>query len=173
MKTTALFLLAILASLAGSSANALPITFTFSFHDYYNGGDVTGIINGLNDNGNGQAATSVYVTSNSAGYGVGEYVGAPFVNLWDVVNGVISPTVDFTSLGIFNTAPDVVCCSLAFDGTAAGLSKYANIVTTVTNSVVTFTSREETNVPLPAPLALIGLGLLGVGISRSRQRLVD
>jgi hypothetical protein len=67
--------------LAPVSASAL--TFDFSFTN------VTGVISGLADNAT-SAATSVQVTSNTAGFGIGEYVGNPRNNSFTVSAGVIT-----------------------------------------------------------------------------------
>ena len=108
-----LLCLACLLSLAGSRAFAIPMVFEFNYHDSDTGGDVAGIILGLDSNGLGQQATSVTVLSNTAGFGIGEYVGNPVSNSWDVIDGVIT-AVQFLSWGYLNEEPDVVCCTLTF-----------------------------------------------------------
>jgi hypothetical protein len=87
------------------------LTFHFSFTNTANGGGVVeGIISGLTDNAT-SAATSVQVTANSAGFGVGEYIGSPTENLFAVTAQVIT-NVGFLSFGAYNTSPAVTCCSL-------------------------------------------------------------
>lgn len=165
----------VLASLAGTHAFATPIDFDFSFHDYFNGGDITGYILGLDDNGTGQAATSLFVTSNTAGYGVGEYVaghtGDP-INYWNVVDGSIK-VINFYSEGQTNTAPGVVCCTLWIDTyhynkPVGGLRNrpYSSMING--HSVITFIPRA---VPIPQTFALLMAGLAALGISRRRQKL--
>ena len=167
MKKNALSLMAVLVFLAGSPALALPISFDFSFHNYYNGsGDIAGSISGLEDNRFGQAAMSVVVTSNTLGYGLGEYVGLADQNYWDVVNGQITGVI-FISFGGSNFAPDVVCCSLAFDewyGFIGGLTDDPHSTYLDIESQVTFTPREVATVVVPAPFALIGIGILALSL---------
>jgi hypothetical protein len=171
MKRSAFLLVVIIVSLARSSAFATPVSIAFSFHDDNFGSDITGIIEGLDDNGSGQAATSVVVTSNSAGYGTGEYVGVPNINIWDLVNGVIT-SVYFISFGINNTAPDVVCCSLVItndllpnEPVAGGLQDTVDTLDYNGSSLVTFTIRNST-VPLPQTILLLIAGLACLGVHR-------
>src|SRR5262245_45962690 len=99
-----------LASIAAVAATCLALgsdsslSFNFSFDG------VTGVISGLADNTSNQPATSVQVTSNTAGFGVGEYVGNPFSNAnsnsFTVSAGVIT-IVNFQSLGGNNSSPAV------------------------------------------------------------------
>jgi hypothetical protein len=162
-----------LISIAGQPAFAIPIAFNFSFHDFITGDNVQGYVAGLQDNGNGQAATSVFVTSNSGGYGIGEYVGTPVSNDWDVASGVIT-NADFLSFGALNIAPAVTCCTLFFPARPpltpiyAGLSNNPQTGFAETTSLVTFTPR-DTTVPLPQPLLLIGAGLAALGFNRRKH----
>lgn len=162
-----------LLSIAGP-ARAVPITFDFSFHDAFYGNDVTGYILGLEDNGLSQAATSVVVTSSSLGYGIGEYIGNPLYNEWDVVNGIIGIAEKpmFGSEGAFNTAPAVTCCALAFvkfgQTVMGGLWSDPSIGALNGWSPVTFTPRENT-VPLPQTLALLVVGLAALAANRRKH----
>jgi hypothetical protein len=70
--------------LAPVSASALSFDFSFT--------NVTGVISGLADNAT-SAATSVQVTSNTAGFGIGEYVGNPDNNSFTVSAGVITNAI--------------------------------------------------------------------------------
>jgi hypothetical protein len=157
----------LVASLWSYPANAL--TFQFSFHNPA-GNDpaqslVQGIISGLQDNLANQAAASVQVTSNPAGFGVGEYVGSPLKNIFDVNAGAIT-LVNFQSLGVLNSTPAVICCSLGM-GTfglnlaAAGLTNSAGVLLQ-DSAGLTFTLVAETPLPAALPLFATGLGALGL-----------
>ena len=71
--------------LAPVSAGAL--TFNFSFTNSIYPETVTGVISGLVDNAT-SAATSVQVTSNTLGFGLGEYVGSPVTNHFTVSGAI-------------------------------------------------------------------------------------
>ena len=133
--------------LAPVSASAL--SFTFSFRD----GDVTGVVSGLADSGI-SPATSVQVTSNIAGFGLGEYVGNPTINTFTVSAGLLTD-VNFLTNGGNNASPDVTCCSLRLffsNGSgAAGLSNSPTLVLAI--PPVTFA-------PVPGPI--VGAGLPGL-----------
>jgi hypothetical protein len=157
-------------------ANAL--TFQFSFHNPA-GNDplqslVQGIISGLQDNLANQAAASVQVTSNPAGFGVGEYVGSPFRNIFDVNAGAIT-FVNFQSLGALNSTPAVICCSLGmgnfgFNLASAGLTNTAGVLLQ-DSAGLTFTLVAETPLPATLPLFATGLGALGLlGWRRKRKQ---
>jgi hypothetical protein len=170
-----------LLSAVGQPAIARPVTIDFHFHDETNDIDVRGYVLGLEDNGNGQAATSVVVTSNSGGYGIGEYIGNPSINTWYVSNGNVY-YVDFISSGMLNTPPAQTCCSLSlvdFFGlgssyTIGGLSDDPSTPENNPRSGVTFTERVPT-LPVPAlpfpALALLALSLTAVGVYRRRRLL--
>jgi hypothetical protein len=158
-------------SVAAQPAFAIPIAFNFSFHDYVQNTNVQGYIEGLQDN-SFQAATSVYVTSDSGGYGIGEYVGAPLTNSWHVTNGVID-YANFWSAGLINSPPAVTCCSLIIfaplNAVIGALTPNAGVTTYIPDSpAVTFTPR-DTSVPLPQPLLLIGAGLAALGFNRRKH----
>ncbi len=159
---------AVLLSFASLPVLANPLSFDFSFHDYANGGDIAGIVSGLYDNTAGQAATSVFIASNTAGYGVGEYIGNPVLNYWDVSNGVIT-LASLYAFGASNTAPDVVCCSLVLEHSGSfssgGLRNSPSSILSSDRSVVTFTSREAPDLTAPASIALVLLGLVALGLT--------
>jgi hypothetical protein len=175
-------LLTILLSSVGQPVLARPITVDFSFHDYTYGIDVEGYVLGLEDNGSGQAATSVFVTSNSGGYGLGEYVGYPTANSWDVFDGLVY-YAEFRSNGVLNTSPDVTCCALGlaeFFGTGTGYqigwlhndpSEPSSVG--VQNGVTFTTRRPASSIPVMpfTALALLTLALAALGVYR-RPRLL-
>jgi hypothetical protein len=146
------------ANFLSCPANAL--TFHFSFTDAISGaGTVQGTISDLSDNTSSQQAEHVQVTSTTGGFGVGEYVGNPVSNSFDVNAGVIT-SVFFVSLGVLNST----CCSLRMsDPNFAGLSNNPGSVADDPNAGLTFTLVPEV-VPLPAALPLFagGLGALGL-----------
>src|SRR5262249_18378983 len=87
------------------SCPASALTFHFSFNNAAANDPaqslVQGFISGLQDNTALQAATSVRITSNPAGFGVGEYVGSPSFNSFTVTGGAIT-AFDFVSFGVNN-----------------------------------------------------------------------
>lgn len=107
--------LAIAACLAlgisGNAANALTLDFKFAFTNslFNGGGAVTGIIRGLAVNTT-SSASSVEILSNTDGFGVGEYVGAPVDNAFTVV-GTRLTDFEFLSFGLNNVSPDVTTAS--------------------------------------------------------------
>jgi hypothetical protein len=152
------------------SSPASAIDFGFSFKNTLNnGGSVTGVIRGLEE-GTG-AATSVEVLSNTAGYGLGEYVGSPNDNSWTVLGGNLV-TFDFLSFGVNNTPPAATNATLFFDSSQlynalfrAGISTSPVWVTTGISGVktedinLTFTRLED---PKSVPEHTSILSLLAV-----------
>lgn len=152
------------------------VVYDFSFDNSNNGG---GIVDGtvtLPSSADGTyAATSVVVTSNTAGFGLGEYV--VFLNeitydSFAISGGEITSATTFLDFGDANRSPGVKCCSLEFavfdsilDG---GLSNSNGQVTDGPGSPVTFTLATT---PIPGTLPLFAAGIAGLGLlGRSRKR---
>jgi hypothetical protein len=148
------------------AANADPLSFDFSFTGINPAETVMGVITGLSDNTNTSAATSVQVTSNTAGFGIGEYVGAPRFNSFTVTAGMVT-FYEFEDFGVDNTSPAVTCCSLGFGSAGTfhprvPLSSLTNDPTTIDflGGSVTFTPV----ISVPGPVAGAGLpGLIVAG----------
>ena len=150
-----------------SSVNAL--TFHFSFNNAPNFDLVEGTVSGLLNNSL-SSATSVQVTSNPEGFGIGEYIGHPVLNNF-VVSGGNLIIADFESLGIFNLGtPALTCCSLRLSViNGPGLSNNPNNAGSGSLNLV-FTPVLETPLPAALPLFATGLGALGLlGWGRKRK----
>jgi hypothetical protein len=157
-------------------ANAL--TFQFSFNNPAVNdpaqGLVQGIISGLQDNTAIQPALSLQVTSNSSGFGLGEYIGNPNSNFFTVSAGIITRAA-FLDFGSDNSSPQVTCCTLVFEFIPgeqidAGLGNGPNGVFQVAANLV-FTPVAETPLPAALPLFATGLGALGLlGWRRKRKQ---
>jgi hypothetical protein len=173
-------LLALGTSLIGTTLltmSASAIDFGFSFQNALNdteNGTVTGVIRGLEE-GTG-AATSVEVFSNTAGYGIGEYVGSPDSNVWTVLNGNIV-TFDFLSFGEFNTSPAVTDASLFFNSHrsfnalfVAGISPFPGLVVsgdinlTTEDINLTFNRLDDGIKSVPEPTSILSLLLVGAAV---------
>ena len=171
-------LVALLALVRAEPAGA-SLVFTFSFNNALNGGGhVTGVISGLNE-GTG-AASSVEVTSNSAGFGVAEYAPTAAINSWTVTGGLITD-YKFFSLGNVNPATDA---TLFFDASSfnglsfrAGLSNTPHSVVLGNDNVdssdiglaIGASAGPSAEVPLPATLPLLVAGLAGLAYLRRRK----
>jgi hypothetical protein len=105
--------MALTAMVAPDMATAATLNFNFDFSNLAGfNGEITGIVRGLNDNATGPAS-SVEVLSNTAGFGLGEYVGNPAQNTFTVANGrVISAT--FTASNQSNPSSPTTQNSLIF-----------------------------------------------------------
>jgi hypothetical protein len=158
------------SSVIGATLLTMPasaIDFSFSFENGLNeGGTVTGVIRGLEEGT--RAATSVEVLSNTAGYGLGEYIGSPTNNSWTVLGGNLV-AFDFFSFGFSNTFPAVTEATLFFGSSQlydasfrAGISDFPNSITTGIGGVKTddisliFTRLDEPE-PIPEPTSILSL----------------
>lgn len=156
----------------GFTGSAEAADFKFQFNNALNGGGVVeGFIRGLADEGT-SAATSVEVTSNTAGFGIGEYVGNPQTNSWTITGGALT-AFNFFAFGTANTSPDVTDSSLFFDSRPGGSATFRAGVDDSSFSIqvgsrfvstedigLSFTKVDSESVPEPASM----LGLLAVGI---------
>lgn len=165
---------ALLMSAWVSSANATLI-FDFSFTDRANGGNhyVTGEIIGLSDNATG-AASSVRIITHEGGFGIGEYVGAPWFNLFTVDNQNIT-FMNFVSFGVLNVSPVVTDSSFtlkySLDSSSVGLSSYGSSISTGFFTFQDFQiSLRSVDVPEPGTVILLSLGLAGLSFARYRRQ---
>lgn len=166
---------------------ATAIDFSFSFENVLStrrGGTVTGVIRGLEE-GTGPA-TSVEVLSNTAGFGLGEYVGSPIRNSWTVLDGNLV-AFEFTELGLFNTPPDITSASLFFDSSAnpPGLEFRAILEQSPRRIIInrsgfttedvnlTFTQLDDDIESVPEPtsiLSLLVVGAAAIGTALKRKQ---
>jgi len=145
-------------------------TFAFSFTNVLNGGGfVTGIVV-LNNTDT--AATSLTVTSNTDGFGIGEYIGSPALNMntFTVVSGQITSSL-FLGFGNLNTPPAVTCCSLRLTSGSSNLTGLTNDPMTVKESGFgNLTYTPVSAVPLPGALPLFATGLGALALFRWRRK---
>jgi hypothetical protein len=146
---------------------AMALSFNFSFTNTANGGGaVTGLVQGLTDNAT-SAATSVQVLSNTAGFGLGEYIGNPLSNSWTVSGGTIQ-SYNFSSVGSSNFLPAVTDSSLGFftlpSGKLAGLTNDPDRSLSRLDTRLTFAAA-----PIPTPALLPGLVGMSLALLRKRQ----
>lgn len=172
--------------IAGTTLLAMPaaaIDFRFSFENALNGnGTVTGVIRGL-DEGTG-AATSVEVLTNTAGFGIGEYVGSPTRNFWTVLDGNLI-AFDFFSFGVLNTPPAVTDATLFFASSQlydasfrAGINSSRGSITTgisgITTEDINLTFTRLDNVEsVPEPTSILSLFVVGaaaIGTTLKRKQ---
>jgi hypothetical protein len=132
--------------------------FDFTFVNA--GGTVDGTVTFSSAAEGTYAATSVMVTTNTLGFGLGEYVGNPTINIFTISGGNITGAA-FIDLGMHNSSPDVLCCSLDFAtpavGTFHGTLSSASDDVSDTGSILTFTPEAA---GVPGPIA--GAGLPGL-----------
>ena len=154
------------------------VVYDFTFVNSENGGGTVDGTVTLPSSANGAyAASSVMVTSNTAGFGVGEYVGFTqdiTDNTFVISGGEITNASMFLIFGETNLAPGVVkCCTLDFDAFASilagGLSDVGGDVNDGLDDPVTFTL-DTTPIPTALPLFATGIGVLGLfGWRRKRK----
>jgi hypothetical protein len=151
------------------------VVYDFTFDNSANGGGtVDGTVTLPSSVDGIYPASSVVVTSNTAGFGLGEYFGGPFAitnNTFVVSGGHITTgdaAIDFTAFldfGDANHSPVVTCCTLEFAVfattiLAGGLSDMNGEVTDGPDDPVTFTLA-TTPIPAALPLFTSALGALG------------
>lgn len=170
-----------LACIVFSAPAHASVVYDFTFNNSNDGG---GIVDGtitLPSSADGiSAASSVVVTSNTAGFGVGQYAvfngtgpNQFVVSGGQITSGDVSLPTEFSDFGISNQSPGVKCCSLtfaAFDSILdGGLSDLNGEVTDGPGSPVTFTLA-TTPIPATLPLFAAGIAVLGlVGWRRKRK----
>jgi hypothetical protein len=156
----AVSIIAAYAALAIASTPAHALSFNFSFTSAFPANNVTGVISGLADN-NTSGATSVQVTSNTGGFGIGEYVGNPLANSFIVINGAIT-SAEFISDGVANIPPAVTCCKLEFTLFQPGLM--GGILRPPLDSQALGIAGPLTFTPVAAPVPgpIVGAGLPGL-----------
>lgn len=182
--------LALGTSVIGTTFLSMPATaidFGFSFQNSLNASEdetVTGVIRGLEE-GTG-AATSVEVLSNTAGYGIGEYVGNPETNnFWTVLSGNLV-AFNFISFGVTNTPPAVTDATLFFaldkfspNLILAGISSSPSSITIYDSNVttedinLTFTRLDDGIKSVPEPtsiLSLLVVGAAAIGTTKKRKQ---
>ena len=86
---------------------------------------------------------------------------------YTVNNTIGAPGGSVLFWGVIDTADSFT--AIAFGNTNAG-TDYFGFDNMTIGSVEQVVVRPESNVPMPAPLALIAAGLIGVGLSRPRRR---
>ncbi|MDO6684135.1 MULTISPECIES: PEP-CTERM sorting domain-containing protein [unclassified Agarivorans] len=171
------FISAFTLIMVASSAQATLLDFNFSFENILNqGGSVTGVVRGLSEGTN--TASSVEILSNTAGFGLGEYLSPSATNTWTVTAGMVT-AFEFVSFGISNNLPFVTDSTLYLNSEdnlgatfRAGLSNLSNSVTSGSSIVttedisLTFSQVSAASVPAPATFSLLALGLLGLSLRR-------
>ena len=168
-RLTTIFFVSCLYVFVMTPANAVTLAYNYSFTNIANGGGtVEGTIFGLTDDAT-SAATRLIVTSNTLGFGVGEYVGFASNNSFTVSGSVIT-AINFLSFGVLNSAPDVICCSLSFTtipslGLVAGLTNEPGSAKRAFGTGLSFSL-----IPLPAALPMFLLALAGLGFAARKRR---
>lgn len=160
--------LVLAALLAAAPARAATLDFAFTFtNTLFGGGTVTGVVRGLADNGLSNA-TSVEVTGNTDGFGLGEYNDQPDFNVWQVATGQLVSFL-FEVFGAANSAPAVTCCTLQItsaDGGSAGLSQNPSGGSSTAAAGLTFRRIEASAVPAPSAALVLACALGLAGLAR-------
>lgn len=166
---------------AAGPVSAGTLSFAFSFDNSAQGGGPVGVvIRGLTDDATSSASSVSVTVNDGGGYGLGEYVSAtsgPW-NTFTLADGQIIG-FSFKSLGINNTLPAVICCSLAFSnqnpaGTfIAGLSNQPNDFDPGQLDDIVFVPLDGDALPIPLPAALpllaSAVAALGLGLKALRR----
>ncbi|MFT4939911.1 MAG: hypothetical protein ACI88A_002960 [Paraglaciecola sp.] len=154
---------ALLMTACVSPANATLI-FDFSITDSGNSNlVVTGEILGLDDNATSHA-TSVRVLTNSAGDGIGEYVGDyahVFDNKFTVSGGSIVDT-NFNSVNYARAIDYFLDLRISHNAIF-----YRNSTEWVSGRLVTI---KRVSVPEPGTVILLSLGIAGLSLSRYKKK---
>ena len=170
-RNTFRFIIPILSALSMATDPVRASTFTFSFTNVANGSGTATVTGVAILNNTDTAATSLTVTSNTDGFGIGEYVGVPGINTFTVVSGQVV-AARFQDFGQLNTPPAVTCCSidLEFAGNnASGLENSNMTVHASSRAGLTFTPVVSA-IPLPAALPLFATGLGALGLLGWRRK---
>lgn len=157
-----------------AKAGLLAFSFTFTNMAYDYSGTITGVVGGLTNDAT-SSASSLEILSNTAGFGLGEYiigpegfnVGPGNFNTW-TVSGDQIVSYYFLAFGETNPLP-VKCCSLYLfsgDGSFAGLDESAKGIGGFGSDIV-FTL---VAVPEPSTWATLLLGFAGLGFLGYRRR---
>jgi hypothetical protein len=140
-------------------------------NDGNGGGEVSGIIYGLQSDGADQQATHLEVLSNTDGFGLGTYGPSAGNNSWTLNRGVIDIGI-FESFGVLSQDPFVRTSSIGLEyystgGTMAGLTNVDFSLVVSSESGLTMA---VSAVPLPSALGLLAGGLVILAWAGRRPR---
>ncbi len=158
-----------LAVTAATSGFAATLDFSFSFTDGTE--TISGVVYGLEDNATG-AATGVSITSNSTGYGIGDYAlieTAPLANSFTVSNGALT-AADYRNAFIADSNVQLTLDLDANSG-SGGFAVVSNSKPVVLiNGDINFDAVTTSPIPLPAGGVLLLTGLFGfAGLRRLKK----
>lgn len=176
------FALMSMVMLFSATANAAPIAFSFQddpldniFGRTHLGGEVTGELIGLTDNGTNLLPTSIVFTSDITPIGI-DLASSTIVladhyvwnaNGFTMVNGVVTAA----DLGVNFTDDVGNAYQFRLNGAGFNLLHWNGASTPIVgignlNGFEGATYGSVTTVPAPGALALLGLGLIGLGLRR-------